>query len=337
MKLPKFDYARPGSIGECCNLLNEKGPQALPVAGGTDLMIALKNWCKTPELLVDLQGVSALHRIAATQEGGISIGALVTLRELAENALVREKYPVLAKAALDVGSTQLQAMGTVGGNLCQDTCCLFYNRSPGLRQALGPCLKLDGPVCHAVRGSKNCWATYSGDLAPVLMVLKAAITVADPDGESRLPVEQLFSGDGRKPQTLVPGRLLTEVTLPAPPANSAAVYLKMRVRQSIDYPLLGVALQLALKNDKQTIDAVSLALTAVEKAPPAIAAAKELAGQILTDEKAEALAEAAFKKARPINNTYGYSPGYRKNMVRTYVKEALHRTFEAAAADGGAA
>ncbi|MEW6672133.1 MAG: FAD binding domain-containing protein [Thermodesulfobacteriota bacterium] len=337
MKLPNFDYAKPGSVSECCDLLREHGTAAIPVAGGTDLMMALKNWLKTPKLLVDLGGLPGLNEISEQKDGGLNIGALATLWQLAEHQTVRTKYPALAKAARDVGSRQLQAMGTVAGNLCQDTCCLYYNRPPMLRQALGPCLKLGGDTCHAVKGSKSCWATYCGDLAPVLMVLGAAVRISTASGDTVVPVNRLFSGDGKQPHTLQPGQVVSEIMVPAPKANAATVYLKMRIRKSIDYPLLGVALNLALLPDKKTVGDIALALTAVEKAPIMIAAAEELKGNTLGNEQIDQLAEAAYKNARPINNTYGYTPGYRKNMARTYVKEALRQAMELATADGGAA
>ena len=337
MKLPNFDYAKPGSVSECCYLLKEHGPMAIPAAGGTDLMMALKNWIKTPKLLVDLCSIPDLNQITERKDGGLNIGALVTLCQLAEHKMVREEYPVLAKAARDVGSSQLQAMGTIGGNLCQDTCCLYYNRPPMLRQALGPCLKLGGDTCHAVRGSNNCWATYCGDLAPVLMVLNATVKISDAAGDTVTPVHQLFSGDGKQPCTLQPGQVLTEIQVPVPTAHSAAVYLKMRIRKSIDYPLLGVALHLALQPDKKTIGDIALALTAVEKAPIMIATAEELKGKTISDDLVDQLAEAAYKKARPINNTYGYTPGYRKNMARTYGKKAIRQSIDLATGYGGAA
>lgn len=335
MKLPKFDYAKPNSISECCKLLEEHGAMALPIAGGTDLMMAMKNWLKTPKILVDLCGIPNLNQITDLENDGLRIGAMVTLRHLAQNPVVREKYPVLANAALAVGSTQVQAMGTIGGNLCQDNCCLYYNRSPMSRQAMGPCYKLDGDRCHAVKGSKHCWATYSGDLAPVLLALKASVRISDPQGETSIPAEQLYSGDGKQPHTLQFGRVITEIQVPAPPVNCGNAYLKMRVRKTIDYPLLGVAANVVMENDDMAIHDIVLALTAVEKAPLMIKAADELKGQILTDELLDGLAEAAYKQARPISNTYGYTPNYRKNMVRTYVKSAVRQSLERATGQGG--
>jgi len=158
-----------------CQLLKEKGDKAQAIAGGTDLMMALKNRLKVPEMLVDLRGLPHLNRISYSDKEGLKVGVLVSLRQLAANSVVKEKYPILSRAALDVGTPQLQAMGTIGGNLCQDNLCLYYNRSPMLRQRLEPCHKLGGNVCHAVRRSKICWATYCGDTAPVLLIYQAKV------------------------------------------------------------------------------------------------------------------------------------------------------------------
>ncbi|MDP2644492.1 MAG: FAD binding domain-containing protein [Desulfobacterales bacterium] len=335
MKLPNFDYVKFDSLSKSCEVLEAHGPKAVPVAGGTDLMIALKNRLKTPEVIVDLGGVPGLDQITDAGSEGLKIGPMVTLRHLASHPLIIEKIPVLARAALDVGSIQLQTMGTIGGNLCQDNCCLYYNRPPMLRQTAGPCYKLGGDACHAVRGSKNCWATYCGDIAPVLLALHARVKIAGPRAETVMAAGQLFSGDGTKPQTLTAGRLIAEIQVPAQPAYSGSAYLKMRVRKAIDYPLLGVAVHLALKNDAQTIDHISLAMTAVDKAPVLVEAAGELAGQKLSDERLEHLAEAAYKKAAPINNVSGYTPGYRKNMARVYVRSAVRQALATATGKGG--
>jgi 4-hydroxybenzoyl-CoA reductase subunit beta len=337
MKVPRFEYAEPKSMGECCKLLEEQGVNAQAIAGGTNLMVALKNRLKVPKMLVDMCCVPNLNRIRYTEKDGLGVGALVSLRHLAANAAVREKYPMLAQAALSVGSPQIQAMGTVGGNLCQDSCCVYYDRAPMWRQGLEPCHKLGGGVCHAVRGSKTCWATYCGDLAPVLLVLGARIKIADPKGEKVIPLSELYSGDGKVPHTLHPGQIVKEVQVPGLSAHSGGAYLKLRVRKTIDYPLLGVAVTVALEGGDGTFRDVKVALTGVEKAPLLVKTADELKGEKITDEVIEGLAEGAYRQAHPINNTYGLTPKYRRDMVRIYVKSALQRSVEAAIKEGGVA
>src|SRR5690349_9968818 len=219
MGLPKFDYVAPRSVQEACRALEAGGGAARAIAGGTDLLTALRNRQETANLLVDLAALP-LDGIRYSDEEGLRIGALVSLRHVAADPSVGEKYPVLAQAARAAGSVQLQAMGTIGGNLCQNTCCMYFHRATGPRQSLEPCLKLDGDVCHVVAGSEQCWASYAGDLAPVLLVLGATLVIASPRDEKTMPVRDLFSGDGKRPHTLAPGQLITEIRVPSPAPHS---------------------------------------------------------------------------------------------------------------------
>ena len=334
MKLPEFEYIEPKSIRKTCQLLKEKGEKAQAIAGGTDLMMALKNRLKVPEMLVDLMGLPHLKRINYSDKEGLSVGALVSLRQLADSAVIREKYPILSRAALDVGTPQLQAMGTVGGNLCQDNLCLYYNRSPMLRQILEPCHKLGGDVCHAVSRSKTCWATYCGDIAPVLLVYQAKVKIVDPKGEKIIPLNKFYSGDGKKPNVLKSGQILTEIQIPAPSPFSGGAYLKFRLRKTIDYPLLGVAVNLTMESSCQICKHAKLALTAVERAPILIEGTDELKGKRLTDAVIENLVKAAYKHAHPINNICELTPRYRKDLVKNYAKLAVQEAFQFATKGG---
>ena len=335
MKLPKFEFADPDSMAECCRLLSEKGERARIIAGGTDLLMAMKNRSKMPELLVDLCRVPDLNRISYSEREGLKAGAMVTLRHFANEPIVREKFPLLSQAALAVGDAQLQAMGTIGGNLCQDCCCLYYNRPPMLRQNYDPCHKLGGQVCHAVKGSKSCWATYSGDLAPALLVLQARIKISGSQGEKITPLKELFSGDGKNPHILSPDQVVTEILVPPPAPRSGGAYLKMRVRKTIDYPLLGVAVYLTLNQNDGFFDNISVALTGVDMSPVLIDGAEWLSKSSTSQEIIEKLVETAYRKARPVNNTFGYSPRYRREMVKTYVKSAVRQSVAYAEKQGG--
>jgi len=328
MKLPEFEYVEAKSIKKACQLLKEKGEKAQAMGGGTDLMMALKNRLKGPEILVDLKGLPHLNRIHYSDEEGLKVGASVSLRQLAGSAVVKGKYPHLSQAALEVGTPQLQAMGTIGGNLCQDNLCLYYNRSPMLRQRLEPCHKLGGDVCHTVLRSKICWATYCGDIAPVLLVSQAKVKIVDPKGEKIIPLNQFYSGDGKKPNLLKSGQILTEIQVPVPSPFSGVAYLKFRLRKTMDYPLLGVAVNLTMERSGQICKHAKLALTAVERAPILIEEADELKGKKMSDAVVEKLAKAAYKHAHPLNNICELTPQYRKNLLKDYVKlavqEALH-------------
>lgn len=329
MKLPRFDYVAPRSVQEACQLLAGGGGGARAIAGGTELLMALKNRQESPGVLIDLAGLP-LERISYSDEDGLRIGALVTLRHLAAHPLVGAKYPVLAQAARAAGTVQLQAMATIGGNLCQNTCCMYYHRAAGARQSLDPCLKLDGDLCYVVAGSAQCWASYAGDLAPALLVLGATIVIADSHGEKIMPLRDLFSGDGKRPHTLVPGQLVTEIRVPRAASRSGAAYVKLRQRAALDYPLVGVAAYVAMDAAGTTCREAALALTGVERTPVIVEEACRLQGEALTDGAIQTLAAAARRRARAINNVCGIPVRYRRDMVAVYAESALRRARDAA-------
>ncbi len=333
MTLPKFDYAEPKSLRQASALLRQQRGKAMLIAGGTDLLQALKNRLKTPALLVDLKNIPRLDHISYSEKTGLQIGAMVSLRQLANSAVIKEKYPMLVEAALAVGTAQLQAMGTVGGNLCQDSLCQFYDRSPMARLMLEPCLKLGGHVCHAVSGSNKCWANYSGDLAPALLALHARVTIADSTEKKKIPLSKLYSDDGKRPTRLRAGQILTEIHVPPPAPHSGSAYLKLRLRKTIDYALLGVALYLSMEDGDAVCKDIALALTGVGKAPFLVKEAEQLKGKQVGDAEIAQVAEAAFKQAHPLSNIGGLTPAYRKEMVRVYVRKAFGVALESAGQD----
>lgn len=331
MKLPPFEYVQPKSVRTACRRLREEGEEGMALAGGTDLLQALKNRLKAPRVLVDLRGLP-LDRIRYSRKTGLKIGACVSVRQLADDPVVKEKYLMLAAAARQVGTAQLQAMGTVGGNLCQDSLCVYYNRSPMMRLTLEPCLKLGGEVCHAVSGSKDCWAVYSGDLAPVLIALRARVVLATSAGTKSIALTDLFTGDGKKPNRVKPGQIVTEVLVPPPAPHSGGAYLKLRMRKTIDYPLLGAAVALTV-DDQVCVDA-TLVLTGVDKRPLWIAEAERLKGQVLCDDEVGQVALAAHKQAHPLNNVSELSAKYRREMIDLYVRLAFHQAWQSATKAG---
>jgi len=330
MTLPKFEYAQPQSTAEACQLLAARGGEAHVIAGGTDLIMALKNRQKVVKMLVDLSAISGLNQISYSETNGLKIGALVSLRHLAASPVVKQKYPILAQAALAVGTAQLQAMGTVGGNLCQDTCCMYFNRSATMRQSLEPCHKLGGDVCHVVNCSEDCWATYAGDLAPALLVLGAKTRIAGLEGEKVVSLTDLFSNDGTRPHTLRPGQFITEIDVPPSAPHSGGVYLKLRQRETLDYALLGVAVNLTMEPGDGICKDAALALTAVDKGPLLVEEAKQLNGKKPTDELISAVAKAAREKSRPIKSLYGFTVHYRREMIPVYVELAMQQARQRA-------
>lgn len=335
MALPEMDYVSPGTVADALAYLEAGSEAAQAIAGGTDLLQALKGGLKHPKLIVDLGAIAGLDGLEYTPESGLEIGALVTLHRLAEDGAVLAHYPVLAQAARQVGSPQLQAMATVAGNLCQDSCCMYFNRPEEVRRPLPPCHKLGGCICHVVPTSDICWATYSGDMAPVLIALGATVTVADRDGETVRPVAEIFTDDGVRPLKLEPGQLITKIQCPAPRPHSGARYFKLRPRATLDYAVVGVATHMTLDPKDMTCRDAAVVLTGVASSPRAVGEVADLKGQSLTDDAIDLLAQAAAKLSHPVKNVVGVQPGYRRSMVKVYVERSLRQSFEAAKAATG--
>jgi 4-hydroxybenzoyl-CoA reductase subunit beta len=330
MKLPRVEYIRPACTAEACRTLQAADGEAQVIAGGTELVLALKNRQKRPRLLVDLDGLGRLKEISYAPESGLRIGAMATMRRVANHAAVRSQYPLLAQAALSAGSVQLQAMGTIGGNICQDNCCQYFNRSERARRSWEPCHKLGGSVCHVVKDSKECWASYAGDMAPALLAMRAQVAIADAGGEKVVPLRELFSGDGARPNTLRPGQIVTEIQVPAPGPRSGQLYRKLRQRGTLDYPLLAVAVNLKLEKDRKTCKEASLALTGVERAPFVVEEAQQLTGAEVTRERIAEVGEAARRKSHPMMNICDLPASYRRQMVNVYVESSVQHALRAA-------
>jgi 4-hydroxybenzoyl-CoA reductase subunit beta len=321
MRLPPFRYVAPSTPREAARLLAQHGPEAMPVSGGTDLYPNMKRRQFEPKVLVGLRGLSDLRSIVGTPESGIEIGALVTLTEIEHSELLRSAYPALARAAGWVSSPPLRNVGTIGGNLCIDTRCNYYNQSYEWREAIQFCMKKDGDTCWVAPGSKRCWAISSSDTAPVFMAYGAEVSLTGPDGDRRLPVRELYRHDGIDFVTKRPEEILTKIHLP-PLDSVRATYHKLRRRGSIDFPILGVAAAIKRAADG-TIEQADIVLTAVESAPvEANEAAALLVGHRLTPELIEDVAAKAYKPAKPLDNT-DLTHAYRKKMARVYVARAL--------------
>jgi 4-hydroxybenzoyl-CoA reductase subunit beta len=332
MRLPELELVSPETVAEACRYLEAGSEAAQAIAGGTDLLMALKDGQKHPGMLVDLNGIAGLDGLEFSPRSGLEIGALVTLRRLAGHPAVQSHYPVLVKAASRMGTLQLQEMGTVAGNLCQDSCCLYFNRSEDVRRPLPPCHKLGGCVCHVVKDSEECWAPYAGDMAPVLMVLGATVTVAGRKGEAVRPVAAIFSDDGVRPLDLEPGRLVTGIHCPAPSRHSGAAYFKLRPRESLDFAVLGVAVSLTLNPRDMSCADAAVVLTGVGSSPVTVGEARDLIGASVGDAGIERVAKAAMKIVHPVKNVSGAQPGYRRRMVKVFVEQGLRDSLRTAMA-----
>jgi len=324
MALPEFQLLRPRTLAEAVELLAKHASDAQIVAGGTDLLPSLRQRLFAPQYLVDIRGVGELRGIRPRQ-GGLEIGALTTLTAIERSPEIALSYPVLREAAQTVASPVLRNMGTLGGNICLDTRCLWYNQSLAWRRSCGFCIKKDGDLCHVAPGGTKCWAAFSGDTPPALLCLDAEIEIAGPSGARRLPLSEFYTSLGDARMTLERNELLTRVLLPARTAGYRGVYRKLRIRGSIDYPLAGVAVALQ-RSDGHVADA-RVAITAVNPAPLLVrAAAEALKGREVTEELAAQVGELAARAAKPLT-TSALTPEYRREMVRVLSKRAVTEVF----------
>lgn len=321
MRLAKFEHMEPASLAEAFGLLKKHGQKAAVIAGGTDLLVRLKNRLVEPELIVNIKNIESLRKIAV--DGAVlRIGALSTIRDIRLSPIVSKLFPLLTEAASLLAAPQLQNMGTLGGNLCLDTRCWYYDQSRDWRKSLETCLKAGGAVCHIAKASRRCYALYCGDLAPALLALKASVKVASAKGERVLPLADFFVEEGIKRNVLRPGELVAEVAVPIMPGQRGA-YVKFRHRESIDFPVVGVAA--AIVQAKGVCSEVGIGITGVLSAP--IVAEKSQAlilGKKLGHELIQEAAEAAFRQVRPVSNME-CSPAYRRQLVRVLVEDALTR------------
>ena len=244
MSLPKFQYVVPRKAAKAISLQEESGKF---LAGGTDLFVAMKDRISCPEILIDLNAISELRGIEWDTKKRLRVGALTTLTQLKESSIVQKHFPILSQTVPLVSTPPLQNMGTVGGNLCLDTRCYYYNQSVFLKKRWKPCFKIGGKTCHVVKGGDSCYAVYSGDMAPPLIALGAKVKVVGDHSAREIGLQRFFSGSGIKANILKFNEILTEVLIPVPPEHSGFSYEKLRLRDTMDFPLLGVSVFLHLE------------------------------------------------------------------------------------------
>ncbi len=324
LTLPVFEWVRPASVDDVIRELGAHPGECLLLAGGTDAVPNLKHRLHEPRRVVHLVGVRELRGLRA-QGGALEIGALVTLRELAAHPDVLASHPALAAAAGLVASPQIRAMGTVGGNLCLDTRCTYYNQTYFWREALGFCLKKDGVRCHVVPQGKRCVAAHSSDLAPALIALGAEVEIAGPSGRRWLDLDAFFVGDGVHNNVLGRDELVTRVRVPAPAPGQRAAYRKLRPRGAIDFPMLSVAAAARVEDGRAA--ALRVVVSALGAKPRLLGGLDPLRAAHPADASlVAAVAQAAHKQCRPLTNV-PYDDAWRHEMVPVFVARALREAL----------
>jgi 4-hydroxybenzoyl-CoA reductase subunit beta len=316
LRLPKFTYATPATFAEAIRLRTEHLDSSMYVAGGTDVYPKMKRRQFQPELVVSLSRAASN---AITNGTGMRIGAGATLTSVSADARVRSGYRALSEAAAMVSTPQLRNMGTIGGNVCLDTRCNWYDQSLFWRTAEGYCMKTHADVvCRVAPSSSRCLAVASADTVPALIALGASVQVIGPKGERVVELGACYREDGIRYLTLEPGEVVTEIRLP-PSDGWRSTYLKQRDRNSFDFPIAGVAA--AVRWDGPVVAEARVAITALASRPVAVDASA-LVGTKLEDDAIAAVADAAHKAARPMDNTSG-TISQRKRAARVFAERAL--------------
>lgn len=325
MRLPKFTYRTPRTVAEAVKIIGDVGPEAQFVAGGTDLYPNMKRRQQMPKTVISVMRLPELNQITGDGSSGAVIGASMTLTDIVENPIIKRDYPVIASAARTISTPILRNMGTIGGNLLLDTRCNYYDQNYEWRKAINFCLKKDGDVCWVAPGSSKCWAVQSSDLVPVMVAIGAKFRLVSTFGERMIDAAGFYNDDGIDYLKKRSDELLVDIHLP--PTNGwRASYQKLRRRGAFDFPVLGVAAYVRFDGAPQNGSAIAdakIVLGGIAPSPVQVTdAAQALIGDTLNDDRIQAAAEAAYIKARPLDNT-DFVYQWRKQMARQYTIRAL--------------
>lgn len=319
-RLHDLELTQPRTIGEAISALRSR-PGSRPIAGGTDLLVNMRRGIVRSASLVDLSGVDEMRGITS-DESGITIGAGVSLAALSRDATITARYHAVVQAAAAIAAPNLRNAGTVGGNLCLDTRCVYYNQSEWWRKANSYCLKNRGDTCHVAPQGKRCHAAFTGELAPSLMVLEAEIDIAGADGQRRIPLTDLYVEDGKAHLALAADELVMAVHLPANP--SASTYEKVRTRGAIDYPLAGVAVALTLSG--AGIASLRIALTGTNSRPFLLAGTEAFAGRPVDDQLLKDIDRLVQKQVQPMRTTLA-AANYRRLAAAALARRLVADLF----------
>lgn len=323
--LPEFTLQRPSTLAEAAALLATE-PGARIVAGGTDLLPNLRRGLERPRLLVDLSALAGFDALEEEPGGGSTLGAGMTLGAIAADATIAVRWPALAEAAGAAAAPAHRTAATLGGNLCQDTRCVFYNQSEWWRASNDYCLKRGGDTCHVAPQGKHCHAAFMGDLAPVLLVLGAQVELQSAQGGRWLPIDQLYRDDGAAHLTLAPGEMLSRVRLPAPRPGAVCGYRKARVRAGIDFPLAAIAVALTLTEGR--IESLAVAMSGTNSRPLLLEGTQTLAGECIDDALLARVGKLVAQQASPMRSTVTPS-NYRRQVAVALVQRLLRELVEA--------
>ncbi|MEW6671365.1 MAG: xanthine dehydrogenase family protein subunit M [Thermodesulfobacteriota bacterium] len=320
MRLPKFEYVEPRDLKEASAILNKEDGARI-FAGGTDLLVNMKHRVETPALLVNLKKIPDLNFIQVNG-GEVRIGALTPLKKIYNHPFIADKLPGLASAASAVGSYHHQTMGTIGGNVCQQNRCKFFNQSLQWRSSRDLCLKAGGETCHVVKNKRSCYSTYCGDTAPALLVMEARAVIESQGGSKEIALESLFSGDGKRPLSMQKGEILTQIIIPKDAVEGFSVYTKIANRESIDFPIVGASLWASPERSDFRV-----AYTAVDRKPLRAKKAEEaLKGSKIDQQLLEKAEGLVLEEAKPVNTSV-YPSAYKRKLIKTLFAAMINQVM----------
>ena len=323
--LPAFELRRAASVAQAVGWLAERA-DARVIAGGTDLVTNLRHGLGEPGVLVDVAALPGFDVVAFGADG-VRLGAGVKVATLARDARLATALPAIAQAAASIAGPAHRSAATLGGNLCVDTRCVYFNQSDWWRRANGYCLKRGGDTCHVAPQGGRCHAAYAGDLAPAMIACGAEVEIAGPGGARRAPLAGLYRDDGRAHLALAQGELVTAVVVPPQPRGARSGYRKARFRGAVDFPLAGVAARVAL--DRGRVVALDVALTGTNVRPLALEGTGTFQDRAVDDALLAELATLVRRQAAPMRTTLA-QPDWRRRVAATLAVRLVRELAEPA-------
>ena len=321
MYLPRLSVLRPESVEEAVDLVTQHGAKAKLYAGGTDLFPRIKYRVTLPEVVISLKKPISRARII-DEDQFLSLDAVTPLAQVAQSEKVLESAPILAEAASAVGSSQIRNMGTLGGNLCLENRCMYYNQSHTF-QFVEPCFKREGDLCYHIPKSERCWAVFCGDTAPALISLGAQVEVMSAKTTRRIPVEEFYSGYSLRPLAIFPSEMVSRVLIPKTSLPRGSAFLKLSLRGGMEFAGLSVAVLLEMMDDRATCQKARIVVGSVSSAPlRATKAEALLAGQKFSEDLFHEAAETVSREIKPFSH-HGFSVSYLKKCLKVYTRDAL--------------
>ncbi len=327
MRLPRFEYVRPTSLDKALSALQESPEETRLLAGGTDLLVNMKNGTARPKRVVYLGSVPGLTSVSEGEDGAIRIGACANLTDLSKNDLISSRLPGLRDAILSVASAHIRNMASIGGNVCLETRCWYFNQSDFWLRGRGSCLRSGGPGCHSIKGAERCSAINSSDTAPMLMALGASLVIVGRGGERTVPVQEFYKSDGQWHTVLEPGEILKEIVVPVGQPRSFGTFIKTSRRRGIDFAAGSIAARVtmdggACSNVRMVLGALLSAPLVLEK--PALIVQEEGLSEAAIDRAATA----AVPELGVVSNLFT-TAGYKRHLAGALVRKALRNVKDA--------